>query len=166
MAPPNPVKFINHSNGWRSGRSFSYIGNFLGASSSPRQNPKQLVQLAKVQGSPRIPGESTTCAYSTPQCLSPIIWDANPSLILKTGRYPHIETASDSPEQLRWSCTIFFFTKSVALMHMINWFFYVGFIEYIELITIIVVPLFFRFRARPLLISRIARRISFTPANE
>ena len=49
-----------------------------------------------------------TCAYLTPQCLSPIIWDANPSLILKTGRYPHIETASDSPEQLRWSCTIFF----------------------------------------------------------
>ena len=58
-----------------------------------------------------------TCAYLTPQCLSPIIWDANPSLILKTSRYPHIDTASDSPEQLRWSCTIFFHEISSTNAH-------------------------------------------------
>ncbi|KAG2628401.1 hypothetical protein PVAP13_3KG246327 [Panicum virgatum] len=62
MAPPNPQQHHHsppcpfHSNGWRSGRSFPFVGNFLSASSSLRRNPKQLVQLAKVQGSARIPG--------------------------------------------------------------------------------------------------------------
>ncbi|KAG2628402.1 hypothetical protein PVAP13_3KG246327 [Panicum virgatum] len=61
MAPPNPQQHHHsppcpfHSNGWRSGRSFPFVGNFLSASSSLRRNPKQLVQLAKVQGSARIP---------------------------------------------------------------------------------------------------------------